>query len=366
VAIRLLTCLWIAAAGLGAEERFDVRYFYDEDRSSLVLRDFAFPAGGFGIAAGAIVGDNGGSKPVALITRDGGVKWSLSELEEEPVSIFFLDDSLGWLVTEDGLWQTNEGGRSWRKLKAPEGVLRVHFKDALTGWAVGTRKGFYQTVDGGRVWTPVPAAAEPKTTREYTSYGSIAFFGSSGMVSGWSRPPRRGDASAPAWLEPEAASRRAEWPGLAIVIETQDSGRSWSAAVQSAFGLITRVALSRNFGLALIEFVESFAYPSEVHRLETGTGKSSLAFREKGRHVTDVAIAPEGVAYLAAIEPVAPLRGIPIPGKLRMLRGTGGNGWTGIPADYRATATRAMLAFAGGNQLWVATDTGMILKLEKH
>jgi hypothetical protein len=35
-----------------------------------------------------------------------------------------------------------------------------------------------------------------------------------------------------------------------------------------------------------------------------------------------------------------------------------------MDVDYRATATRAVLAAAGAGNVWVGTDTGMILKLE--
>jgi hypothetical protein len=34
-----------------------------------------------------------------------------------------------------------------------------------------------------------------------------------------------------------------------------------------------------------------------------------------------------------------------------------------MSVDYRATAVRTMLRAAGDGSLWVATDTGMILKL---
>jgi hypothetical protein len=37
--------------------------------------------------------------------------------------------------------------------------------------------------------------------------------------------------------------------------------------------------------------------------------------------------------------------------------------WTPIPVDYRAVAKRVTLAGSGGD-LWLATDNGMILKLE--
>src|SRR5260370_1173880 len=51
---------------------------------------------------------NGGGRPkyTALVTSDGGTHWSLTPLKEYPRSIFFLNDSLGWMVTMNGLWFT--------------------------------------------------------------------------------------------------------------------------------------------------------------------------------------------------------------------------------------------------------------------
>jgi hypothetical protein len=38
--------------------------------------------------------------------------------------------------------------------------------------------------------------------------------------------------------------------------------------------------------------------------------------------------------------------------------------WQEMEVDYRATAHRAMLSAVDDRNIWVATDTGMILKLE--
>jgi len=37
--------------------------------------------------------------------------------------------------------------------------------------------------------------------------------------------------------------------------------------------------------------------------------------------------------------------------------------WSEMPVDYRAVARRVTLATAGADNIWAATDTGMILKL---
>ncbi|MCL6508106.1 MAG: hypothetical protein K6T59_13900, partial [Bryobacteraceae bacterium] len=70
-------------------------------------------------------------------------------------------------------------------------------------------------------------------------------------------------------------------------------------------------------------------------------------------------------AYLAAVEPAGKLRRSPVPGRLHILRSDDLTTWSEMPVDYRAVARRAVLAAAGRKDIWVATDTGMILRLEE-
>jgi hypothetical protein len=48
---------------------------------------------------------------------------------------------------------------------------------------------------------------------------------------------------------------------------------------------------------------------------------------------------------------------------LKVLRSSDLEHWTEIPVDYRAVAGRASIAAADARNIWIATDTGMILKL---
>jgi len=50
----------------------------------------------------------------------------------------------------------------------------------------------------------------------------------------------------------------------------------------------------------------------------------------------------------------------PVPQKVRILSSADLSNWSEANVDYRAVATRVMLAGAGGS-VWAATDTGMIL-----
>jgi len=63
------------------------------------------------------------------------------------------------------------------------------------------------------------------------------------------------------------------------------------------------------------------------------------------------------------VEPPGRLRSAPIPGKVRMLSSTNLKDWVEMPVDYRAVAQSLVLAGPDAEHLWVATDTGMILRL---
>src|SRR5580765_3497252 len=107
--------------------RWRMQYFYDEAKNTLAIHDIQAITPQRVMAVGSLVEGKGG-KPVSVVTQDGGEHWQLTPLEESPISIFFLDDSQGWMVTEKGLWHTNEGGKDWKKLpKPPAQPLRVYF-----------------------------------------------------------------------------------------------------------------------------------------------------------------------------------------------------------------------------------------------
>ena len=114
----------------------------------------------------------------------------------------------------------------------------------------------------------------------------------------------------------------------------------------------------------MIEFSDAFEWPSEVFFLDWTTGQQKRLYREKNRKVTDVAIAgPKGPLYLGAIEHFGTLQQLPIPRKVKILRSDDAESFVDMPVDYRAVARRVMLAAAGPDDIWAATDTGMILKL---
>ena len=78
---------------------------------------------------------------------------------------------------------------------------------------------------------------------------------------------------------------------------------------------------------------------------------------------TDILRGRDGVSYLAGFIPSGKLVNSPVPGRLVVLRSRHLRNWEEMDVDYRAYAHSAMFATPGQGDLWLATDTGMILKL---
>lgn len=358
--------LLASAAALAQAPRWQMQYFYDQAKSELVLQDLQSPSVGRGVAVGSIQESKGARKPVAVTTSDSGAHWAVTKLEENPVSLFFLNDSLGWMVTEKGIWKTNEAGKDWQKLpKPPAAPWRVYFADENNGWAACNKKIVLATHDGGHKWEPVKVAGDPPGAPERSAYSWISFANRNyGIIFGFNQPMMRWGSQFPTWMDPEDALTRRETPHLSYTVVTRDGGQTWRAASMSLFGQVTRARFSTNGpGLGLIEHGDSAAYPSEVYKLDWTTGKNQTIFRDKRYAITDVWLTKEGTSYLAGIEMAGQVRSI-APGNVKVFQSSDMSTWAEMAVDYRAVARRAILSGADERNLWLATDNGMILKLK--
>jgi len=350
----MLLLLW--AFCLDAGEGWRVVFPRGPRAPRLTINDLKFASAARGVAVGWL-GEGRRRRPVEVLTGDGGKTWSTVKTAETGSSLFFVNERTGWMVTGEGLWKTADSGRSWTKLPrsaATEGLLRVCFLDEMRGWAVGVHKAVHETTDGGASWSRVRAAEEVEGNPEYTSYNWVTFVsGRFGMIAGASLPP-----------QPGKASERRELPHLTIFLDTHDGGATWKASMTSMFGRVTRVAFAPDGrGLGLIEFQPDFEFPSEVFSIEWKTGKSARSFRRPDCAVTDIAFDAGGEAYLAGIQCDARSRSRTRPGKLMVLKSSDLASWTEMHVDPGAVARRAVLAVLDGGHAWVATDTGMILRL---
>jgi photosystem II stability/assembly factor-like uncharacterized protein len=362
--VRLISTFFALGAMLAsAEQHWDIQYRYRDIDSTLTINDLAFPSAKRGIACGYTTDRKEKDHPLVLTTSDAGQHWTEVAVKETGIALFFLDDSTGWMVTDKGIWTTEESGHSWNKVKtAPSGMLRVWFLDKKHGYAAGLEKRVFETQDGGDTWTLLPILEQVTSNPVFTTFGEIGFAETRGIISGWNIPPTRGG---PAWMEPEKNAERRQVPHFSVLLETKDGGKTWTKSEASVFGQITRLSLTpQGSGLGLIEFKDDFGFPSEVFRINLHTGGSERAYREKNRAITDVRLfAGSNKALLAGYETSGSVYHSPIPGKLKVLTSSDLETWKEMTVDYRAVAHSAIIAGPDEEHVWIATDTGTILKL---
>ncbi len=359
-------------------EHWALQYFYDHGSEKLEIVDLTFPTAQRGIAVGSIgdVASEKRLKPTALLTSDGGAHWTLEPLKDQPRSIFFLNETSGWMVTDTAIWATTEAGLNWRKLceqpkpnpklgpATPGGlILRLWFVDEQHGFGIGYQKSVLETHDGGRTWKPLAEAAKPTGDAAFTAYSRIVFDGDHGLIVGTAVPPRRGLGAFPSWMDPVGATKQRTVPNVTLLLQTRDRGATWTPTNASLLGLPSAIRLAGPLGLSVFSYPESFEWPAEVFSLDLATGSSMSAFRAKDRRVYDAVLFRGPAAVIASVEPPGRLNSVPIPGKVKMLSSVDLTQWKEMDVDYRAVATTLILAGPDRQNLWAATDTGMILHL---
>ncbi len=289
-----------------------------------------------------------------LVRRQQG-NWLREQLPEAAKSAARGAGAL-WIAGETGIWRRAEAGGTWEKRWEGEGLERILFLGDK-GFAAGSGKTILEW-EGEGEWRRLPAADGPTTNTANTTYHWIHFITERvGIISGASRPPRKGRTEDyPAWLDSDRASRRKEWPGASITLETRDGGKSWRHSVTSIFGKITRVRYARDGrGLALLEFHDDFEWPGEVFAIDLKTGASERVFRRKDRAVTDTWLYA-GKGYLAAIEPASRRVFVYTSDDLKRWEEN---------ALVDIEGTRAWLAGTPAGVVWVATDTGLLCRLSE-
>lgn len=367
--VRAFSPWLVLAAGAAplCAQKWQIQYFYDKAKSTFTIADLQFPSAQRGIAVGMIQ-DGKRDDPTSVVTSDGGQHWETIALKEPPVSLFFLNEKLGWMVTTKGLWQTLEAGKSWTRLpKVPGEIFRVYFLDENRGWAIGPRKTALATVDGGKSWKPLAiSAAASGEDVQYSAYTWIAFATPTlGLITGWNIPPKRNGPPLPDWADPAGTLHQRETPHLSFTLSTSDAGKAWNPQSSSLFGTIARIRFAPDGkGLGLMEFGEAFRFPSEVYAITWPGGQTHTVYRDAKFAVSDIWMASDGTAYLAGTQVRGQLRNL-IPSPVQVLTSKDLATWTPIAVDYRAEALSAILASSDDNHLWMATDNGMILMLAK-
>jgi hypothetical protein len=377
--IRNLVVLLTLLAPVMRAERWKVQSFFDQEHDTMMIEDLVFPSAERGIAVGTVhdeMNPERKARYTSLVTSDGGAHWSQVPLKDHPRSLYFLNDSTGWLVTDSAIWFTEESGRSWTKLcdqrkpnrkigvTPPGGLLtRVWFVDPKHGFGVGLQKTVLESLDGGKTWKPLEEADKPDANPAHAAYSQIWIDGKKGMIFGTSIPPRVDDPKLPSWMEPERAVKRKQLPTLTLLLQTLDGGATWHSSTAPLFGDVVAARMAGSDGLAVFSFSEGFEWPSDVYHLDMLTGGTKRVFAEKDRRVTDCALFGGSLGFLAAVEPPGRLNTLPVPGKVKILKSTDLENWQEMPVDYKAVARSLVLAGPDAEHQWAATDTGYILHL---
>jgi hypothetical protein len=350
-----------------AAESWRVQYFYDKNESALEIRDLRCPSTDHCVAAGVMSFAKGDPRGVAILTDDGGVHWSQVQLKDQPQALTFLNAKTGWMAGDEGVWKTADGGQTWTRLIKLPGLAAICFLDEKRGFAAGFPKAAYETADGGRTWTKIAAASEAATAERATIYDTIVFSGPShGFILG--RGQNVEYAPTPAWLDPQRAKRHQPGPVTRIILETKN-GKTWTSFAKPGKSGLIQIAPQitvddSNIALGLFDFPDFSENATEVRRLNLSTNSQRDSYVSPTRLVTSMALFSQG--FLSAVEVTGQLKDLPIPGKLILLTSADLETWTEMKVDYRAVARRAILHGPDAQHLWVATDTGMILKLSSQ
>lgn len=351
----------------GQTRKFARSYFYLKPDSKLILIDFAFGSDKKGWALGGVVTD-GRAKGAMLSTSDGGANWQQSELKFVPRSLFALDDSSLWAVSEKGeVWYSAESGRDWKKLSRESGALRVHFVNNQIGYLVGLKKLMMRSEDGGKTWRHVPEAAQVAGSADRFVYHWVQFWnGNIGLASGSvenEEPFRRRRVDLPEWMEPETASYKNALPHVIVSLETMDQGKTWRKQEVSGFGYVHRSVIgSDGTGLSMVKFPKSFDYGGELYAFYPKFNKKAgLILRSKEFEFQDIAYIPGDGVYLAVTERLGIL---PVPTKVRVKYSKDLVTWTDIAVDYRAAAQKIVLSTTPSGSVFAALDQGTILALK--
>jgi hypothetical protein len=347
--------LWLILFPLSAAPRWNIQFLYDHADSNFAIEDLECPTVEHCVAAGLIDDKKGHEQGAVVVSSDGGLHWSQYEVKEHPVSLFFLNDGLGWMVTDRGLWSTVEGGRAWIKIQSRKGILQAWFLDADRGYITGLKGLVQETKDGGKTWVQLEAS-EKAPNAQSLNYDIVSFQGAHGVIVGTP------EGSAPVLSNPGSELSPT---GKLTVLETQNGGKNWAYGTIPMYGELAQLRISnRGFIVSLVLYPDpKYPVSSAVFKTPLGSPDGRVVFAERDRAATDIALLGDGGAVLAAIEPPGNSTQVPIPGKLKMLQSANLKVWREMDVDYRVVAQRAVIAAPDARHMWVATDTGAILKL---
>ncbi len=144
---------------------------------------------------------------ILLNTEDGGETWRRQRAPSrlELIHIEFANDKRGWIVGTGGtILNTVDGGQNWAKQEAGTAATIYHldFRGEKRGLAVGERGTILRTIDGGSNWTAV-------TIKTRATLLSVQYIDDdSGWAIGRSGTILRTEDAGLTWIEQESGSKQ--------------------------------------------------------------------------------------------------------------------------------------------------------------
>ena len=162
----------INSLGSLTTEWFSDIYFSDE------LNGWA--VGGFG-------------NPSLFYTKDGGRNWykgDVSGTNGEIISVYFANNKLGWVGTDDGkILCSKDGGNTWVTQYNGSGwILDISFTDNQTGWAIGQGGTILYTNNGGITWEIQTSPVNVDLRGMFIGFGKMWIVGMDGTIISKNQP----------------------------------------------------------------------------------------------------------------------------------------------------------------------------------
>ncbi|HLX55355.1 MAG TPA: YCF48-related protein [Aquella sp.] len=89
--------------------------------------------------------------PVVQDTLNSWVKYLVSDSTNSLYDVWFINQNVGFTINNYSLFQTSDGGKSWKIVASIEVGYNIQFLDSLNGFIQGNN--FFTTSDGGKTWT---------------------------------------------------------------------------------------------------------------------------------------------------------------------------------------------------------------------
>jgi photosystem II stability/assembly factor-like uncharacterized protein len=191
-------------------------------------------------AQGWVVGQD-----MILATTDGGRHWTVQDRGQlNLTSVDFIGNGAGWAVGADSLLATSDGGAHWTALAEPCPLIRsVHFVSATVGFAVAGGSDISQlgtatpevggevlvTIDGGHSWRTLPAPKNAQTV--CFDNAEIGWLGADGRLF-------RSTDGGRTWAQVAAGPRSisAGYPAT-MTVQCAGAGSAWAVDIGPGAGM---------------------------------------------------------------------------------------------------------------------------------